>query len=899
MSFYRGLVIVALVFLVVIGATSAFAAPPLVLAHQGRLLDAADQPITGTITLIYSLYDSPIGGVALWTEDHPGVVVADGLYTVALGATTPLSPDLFSGSGGGGGGLYLQVQVSGEAPLMPRIRLGSVPAAATSARVSGDIETAPGLIVMGDSLTGNYVMFGEKVNQGLHAAGGALAQGASRITSDCYDDSASIAIDESGVHRLRASSNGSGGGGGGGSVQLRLSNRGLLGSSGQDGVSLLSEDGSDAISVVRLNGLPPGTPVIGRALLSSSSISSSISLGDVDADGSLDFRCSADSVTEIHEIHEGGVLRTLHSSMSGKTGASSRVVHYGDGSSFTGEDQDCDGISSRLAIQSKGTSAKRTMATMTSTVDGGSSMACDVDVDGDGIADRSIHEDCDDGNAGIAIDEQGVHVARMEADPETSTLDLSGRRPGRTKYSTITLRTSPDSSRFAQVGDVDGDGFPDEGISQVCLPTGSAVAIQTKGTGADKNRVMSVLSGATPDTTRIVLESDTDGDGVPESSISSFSLPTSSSVAINTKGTGADKGRVVRLKADSVAAASSVEADLDGDGTPDNFSTQVCTADSVTHEVVVTNPLPGGGVALMKAKEKANRTKCSNNLRYSAPSSSSGKDDDCDGLSASQHLFFDSDGDGVPENDVEAVCLPTSSSVAIKTKGTGAEANRAASLVCVGDIDGDGAVDRSVHLTADSTTAGIAIDEPGMHIAAEARKGWDGTIKGNIAIDESGVHRVLFDSDGNGFLSGKVGIGVDTPTHSIDVSGGAYCDGTNWVNASDANVKENFEPVDGATLLNEIAQLDVTRWNYKGNTGTAHIGPTAQDFQATFGVGSDGKSISTIDPSGIALAAIKELNKRNNDLAQQNAELAARLEKLQQLVDKLAEQNNQKSAQGR
>ena len=46
------------------------------------------------------------------------------------------------------------------------------------------------------------------------------------------------------------------------------------------------------------------------------------------------------------------------------------------------------------------------------------------------------------------------------------------------------------------------------------------------------------------------------------------------------------------------------------------------------------------------------------------------------------------------------------------------------------------------------------------------------------------------------------------------------------------------------------------KWNYKGSDET-HIGPIAEDFYRIFGVGVDEKSISTIDPSGVALAAIQ------------------------------------------
>ncbi|MFZ1684177.1 MAG: tail fiber domain-containing protein [Candidatus Zixiibacteriota bacterium] len=95
--------------------------------------------------------------------------------------------------------------------------------------------------------------------------------------------------------------------------------------------------------------------------------------------------------------------------------------------------------------------------------------------------------------------------------------------------------------------------------------------------------------------------------------------------------------------------------------------------------------------------------------------------------------------------------------------------------------------------------------------------------------------------------------------------------------------------------LDKISELPITKWNYKGDTKTEHIGPTAQDFQETFGVGSDGKSISTIDPPGIALAGIKalskqnrELQQQNRDLQKQNADLKKQMEDLARKVEELA-----------
>jgi hypothetical protein len=54
------------------------------------------------------------------------------------------------------------------------------------------------------------------------------------------------------------------------------------------------------------------------------------------------------------------------------------------------------------------------------------------------------------------------------------------------------------------------------------------------------------------------------------------------------------------------------------------------------------------------------------------------------------------------------------------------------------------------------------------------------------------------------------------------------------------------------------------KWNYKSdNQGIKHIGPVAQDFYSLFGLGNNNTSISTVDPSGVVLVAIKELSRQN------------------------------------
>jgi hypothetical protein len=98
--------------------------------YQGLLLDATGQPVNGSVTLVFELYPTAAGGTALWTETHSGVAVTDGIYDVALGSQTPLTPAILSPSP-----RFLQVTVNGEL-LAPRRELLAVPYALEAERAA-------------------------------------------------------------------------------------------------------------------------------------------------------------------------------------------------------------------------------------------------------------------------------------------------------------------------------------------------------------------------------------------------------------------------------------------------------------------------------------------------------------------------------------------------------------------------------------------------------------------------------------------------------------------------------------------------------------------------------------------------------------------------------------------
>ncbi|MGE0812259.1 MAG: tail fiber domain-containing protein [Vicinamibacterales bacterium] len=113
-----------------------------------------------------------------------------------------------------------------------------------------------------------------------------------------------------------------------------------------------------------------------------------------------------------------------------------------------------------------------------------------------------------------------------------------------------------------------------------------------------------------------------------------------------------------------------------------------------------------------------------------------------------------------------------------------------------------------------------------------------------------------------------------------------------WSSLSDANSKEHFKDLDGADVLARIARMPIREWNYKAqDAAIRHVGPTAQDFAAAFGLGEDPLRISTIDADGIALRAIQALEARtrveNEALRVENGELRSVLEALRARLDAL------------
>jgi hypothetical protein len=111
---------------------------------------------------------------------------------------------------------------------------------------------------------------------------------------------------------------------------------------------------------------------------------------------------------------------------------------------------------------------------------------------------------------------------------------------------------------------------------------------------------------------------------------------------------------------------------------------------------------------------------------------------------------------------------------------------------------------------------------------------------------------------------------------------------------SDRNAKEGFQLPDAEAILQKVAAVPVTTWNYIGHDPklNRHYGPMAQDFYAAFGQDAVGRvgddtSINSSDLSGILMVAVQALEKRTAELTTQNEELQTRLQEQEALKKRL------------
>ncbi len=135
------------------------------MGFQGFLTDTGGSPLDGMVNLDLALYSTDSGGTEFWAETQTDVIVSQGIFSIQLGAVSPLVPGDFDGSA-----IYLGIRVDGGAEMVPRTELLTSPYAFHSldADQLGGMGPAGYVETAGDDMSGPL---------GLHGGVQALTHG--------------------------------------------------------------------------------------------------------------------------------------------------------------------------------------------------------------------------------------------------------------------------------------------------------------------------------------------------------------------------------------------------------------------------------------------------------------------------------------------------------------------------------------------------------------------------------------------------------------------------------------------------------------------------------------------------------------------------------------------------
>lgn len=205
-----------------------------------------------------------------------------------------------------------------------------------------------------------------------------------------------------------------------------------------------------------------------------------------------------------------------------------------------------------------------------------------------------------------------------------------------------------------------------------------------------------------------------------------------------------------------------------------------------------------------------------------------------------------------------------------------------------GDVGlGTGSPDEDLHVFGSNGNTKVLVEETNGTVTA--REMLEINNNGDTAMifeNSASADRWSIGSSGTDFIWNNQG-SANTEMQLNGSSGNLAIEGS-LSQGSSRTIKTGIAPVNAKDMLARVAALPLAEWQYTTDLGVRHVGPMAEDFYATFGLGADSAHIAPSDQAGVALAAVQALNQVVNDKNTEISELKARLEALEAVVRSLA-----------
>jgi hypothetical protein len=115
---------------------------------------------------------------------------------------------------------------------------------------------------------------------------------------------------------------------------------------------------------------------------------------------------------------------------------------------------------------------------------------------------------------------------------------------------------------------------------------------------------------------------------------------------------------------------------------------------------------------------------------------------------------------------------------------------------------------------------------------------------------------------------GNLGIGYNNPLHLID-TGGAYCNGFTWVNASSRELKQDFRPISTVEAKAVLSRLEPLEYAYKADPSEKTLGFIAEDVPDLVAT-NDRKSVNPMDMIAVLVKVVQD---QQRELKRQGEEI--------------------------
>jgi hypothetical protein len=159
-----------------------------------------------------------------------------------------------------------------------------------------------------------------------------------------------------------------------------------------------------------------------------------------------------------------------------------------------------------------------------------------------------------------------------------------------------------------------------------------------------------------------------------------------------------------------------------------------------------------------------------------------------------------------------------------------------------------------LHIKSTNGRAGIVLEAPTVSGGAIEVPG-----DAPLRVFTNNTERIRV--KGNGY----VGIGTSSPSYPLHMSGGAYCTGTTWVNASSKAYKENIRNLSIKEAKQALKQLSPKKYNYKIDTKEECLGFIAEEVPELVST-QNRKGLSPMDIIAVLTKVVQEQQRKIEDL---------------------------------